>query len=539
MRIALLSFVSCLAIQAAATDLPAGTTWGADARNGAMARPFWADSTNWDLFTTAGHSAVLPGAGGRPFQMRFGGAGLSAENSDATLSQSKPAALQLRGAVEQKAGYVLDFGWINQKANAGEGAPTYEAGRMPWGFDVGAAFGPDRAVAFGLGIRGQFPSNQTQDTSGNPGVMGDFERFQPSLQAARFGMATHFAQAVTLAGKFEMSFDYDSLVHSGATGGLKSLHRFGLVRLPIISMSAQFDRKDLPVQGLADVTFGTIHRIGVMKTLGDAASRLDGANVDFPTHQGDSLRILVGALGRWTRDGHTIRPLLVFERGSMKTQLYAPVTGTKDPFAKGEKLADTGWDWKSQGGTIGAFYSWDRGVAGNLELSSTKKNLQFKDGIERDDESHTDLGMAMGVELSHRLVPQWREKVPTSMEFLLRLGWERRSLAGYEIESGYLSGLNMGYEEALNINPTGTGMNYGYLGADGPNRGWAGQEEQVGMAPTLGGGFDLNLVTFGLGATFLDRALELGTALQIGSLTPNEGDALDLFGWRAELRWSH
>lgn len=539
MRIALLSFVSCLAIQATATDLPAGTVWSADARSGALARPFWTDSTNWNLFSTAGHSAVLPGAEGRSFQMRFGGNGLSAENSDASASQSKPASLQLRGAVDQKAGYVLDFGWINQKASAGEGAPTYEAGRMPWGFDVGAAFGPDRAIAFGLGIRGQYPSSQTQDTSGNPGVMGDFERWQPALQSARFGMATHFAQAVTLAAKFDMSIDYDSLVHSGATGGLKSLHRFGVVRLPIISLSAQFDRDDLPVQGLADVTFGTTHRIGVMKTTGSAQDGLDGANVDFPTHQGDSLRILVGAMGRWSRDGHTIRPVLVFERGSMATQLYAPIAGTKDPFAKGEKLADSGWDWKSEGGTIGAFYSWDGGVAANLELSSAKKNLQFKDGIERDDESHTDLGMAMGVELSHRLVPQWREKVPSSMEFLLRMGWERRSLAGFEIENGYLSGLVTGYEETMNVNPNGDGWNYGYLGADGPNRGWAGQEDKVGLAPELGAGFDLNLFSFGLGATFLERTLELGTALQIGSLTPNAGDALDVFGWRAELRWSH
>ena len=112
---------------------------------------------------------------------------------------------------------------------------------------------------------------------------------------------------------------------------------------------------------------------------------------------------------------------------------------------------------------------------------------------------------------------------------------------GDEIENGFLSGITTGYEESMNINPNRDGWNYGYLGADGPNRGWAGQENAVGLNPMLGGGFDLNLVTFGLGATFLDRALAINTAMQIGSATPDNGalDELDVFGWRAELCWSH
>lgn len=517
MRNALLSLVSCLAFQATATDLPAGSVWSADARSGAMGRPFWTDSANWNLFTVGGHSAVLPGEGGAPVQVRLGSNGLAAENSDASASQSQPAALQLRGTVEQKAGYVLDLGWINQASEV-DGAPSYEAGRFGWGFDVGTAFGPDRAFALGLGIRMRFPSTQTQDTTGS-GVVGDYERFQPSIQALRFGMATHFAQSVTLGARMEASADIDTLVHSGSTAGDKTLHRYVLTRWPIVGLSGQFDKADFPVQGLVDVTFGKTHRIGVMKTLRD----IDPPNVDFPALEGDSLRVLVGAMGRWTRDGHTIRPVLVFERGSLENQMYAPVVGTKDPFAKGDKLRDSGWTTESEGGTLGAYYAWDRGVSANLELSSVKRNLQFRSGMDRDNESHTDMGISMGVELSHRLIPQWREKVPASMEFLLRMGWERRSFAGYQLENGFLAGMTTGYEAPST----------GYID------GWLGQEEEVGIAPDLGTGFDLNLFTFGLGATFLDRALELGTALQVGSLTPNSGDALDVFGWRAELRWSH
>lgn len=525
MRTAYVFLVSCLVVQATASDLPAGSVWAADARSGAMARPFWTDSTNWNLFNTAGHSAVLPGVMSRPVQIRVGTSGIGADNSEAEFSQSEAAALQLRGGIENKAGYILDLGWIDQTVDIKD-YQTYEAGRFPWGFDVGTAFGPDRAFSLGLGARMLYGSNQTQDTSGT-GVAGDFERWQPTIQSLRAGIATHFAQSVTLAGRFEASADIDTLLHSGATNGLKSLHRYVLVRSPIFSLSAQFDKADFPVQGLADVTFGTTHRMGVMKTVGGEGQ--NGSNVDFPALVGDSLRILVGTMGRWTRDGHTIRPVIVYERSSLANQMYAPVVGSKDPFAKGEKLADSGWAQTSEGGTMGAFYSWDRGLAASLELSSYKRNLDFKSGIKREDESHTDLGMGIGIEASHRLVPVWKEKIPESMEFLLRMGWERKSLAGYEIEKGFLHGLTMGYEEPAT----------GYSGGDGPNRGWLGQEAAVGMDPELGPGVDLNLVSFGLGATFLERALEINSALQFGSISPNAGKEFDVFGWRAELRWSH
>lgn len=535
MRTLYVSLVSCLVVQATASDLPAGSVWGADARSGAMARPFWTDSANWNLFNTAGHAAVLPGIMNRPVQVRLGTRGIGADNSDVELSQSEAIALQLRGGLENKAGYILDLGWIGQEA-AIKDAQTYEAGRFAWGFDVGTAFGPDRAFSLGLGARMLYASNQTQDTSGT-GVAGDFERWQPTIQALRVGLATHFAQSVTLAGKIEASADVDTLLHSGATNGLQSLHRYVVVRSPVISLSGQFDRADLPVQGIADVAFGTTHRFGVMKTVGGSApGDADYANVDFPTLLGDSLRILVGTMGRWTRDGHTIRPVLVYERSSLATQMYAPIPGSKDPFAKGSKLVDSGWTMTSEGGTMGAFYSWDRGLGASLELSSYKRNLDFLNGIKRDDESHTDLGMGIGLEASHRLIPAWKERVPESMEFLVRLGWERKSLAGYEIERGFLSGLTMGYEESVAgydgavKDPTGTVVY---------DRGWAGQEYVVGMDPQLGPGVDLNLVSFGLGATFLERALEINTAFQVGSITPNSSDELDVFGWRAELRWSH
>jgi hypothetical protein len=533
MRIALFSFVSCIAAQIAASDLPAGSTWAADARSGAMARPYWTDSANWNLFNAAGHSSVLPGAKGAPLQLRLGTSGIGADNSYATMSQSEVAAFQLRGVIENKAGYILDLGWIDQSAGS-EGGSTYDAGRFAWGFDVGTAFGPDRLVGFGIGARMMFPSSQTQDTA--LGVSGDFERWQPTIQSLRAGLSSHFAQSVTLAAKFEASAVVDTLLHSGAQDGLQSLHRFALVRLPIISLSAQFDKADLPVQGLLDVTFGSTYRMGAMKTLGNAANNPAYANVDFPTLVGDSLRVLVGTMGRWTVDGHTFRPVIVFERGSLKTQMYAPIAGSKDPFAKGEKLSDSGWTQESEGGTLGTSYSWDRGVAANVEFSSVKRNIEFLSGIERENESHTDLGMALGVEASHRLVPVWNEKVPTSMEFFLRMGWERRSLAGFEVQTGFLDGLNMGYEEP----PTGyVGSVKDPTGAVVYDRGWNGQEEYVGMAPSLGYGFDLNLFTFGLGATFLEKALALNTAFQVGSIEPNEGDAFDVFGWRAEVSWSH
>lgn len=527
MRIALASFVSCIAAHVAASDLPAGSTWAADARSGAMARPYWTDSTNWNLFNAAGHSSVLPGARMTPLQLRLGTSGIGAENSNATMSQSELAAFQLRGVIENKAGYILDLGWIDQSAGFDEGT-AYEAGRFAWGFDVGTAFGPDRLVGLGIGARMLFPSNQTQDTA--LGVAGDFERWQPTIQSLRAGLSSHFAQSVTLAAKFEASAVVDTLLHSGATGGMQSLHRFAVVRLPIISLSAQFDKADLPVQGLLDISFGNTYRMGAMKTLGDTTTIIRYANVDFPTLVGDSLRVLVGTMGRWSTNGHTFRPVLVFERGSLKTQMYAPVSGSKDPFAKGDKLVDSGWTQESEGGTLGTFYSWDRGVAANVEFSSVKRNLEFLSGIERENESHTDLGMAIGVEASHRLVPVWKEKVPSSMEFLLRLGWERRSLAGFEVQTGFLDGLTMDYEEPAS----------GYVSdPTGVDRGWAGQEHYVGMAPSLGFGFDLNLFTFGLGATFLDQALALNTAFQVGSIEPNSGDEFDVFGWRAEVRWSH
>lgn len=533
MRIALFSFVSCIAAQVAASDLPAGTVWAADARSGAMGRPYWTDSANWNLFNAAGHSSVLAGAKSTPLQLRLGTSGIGADNSDAEMSQSQPAAFQLSGVIENKAGYVLDLGWINQSAGF-EGGPTYDAGRFAWGFDVGTAFGPDRLVGLGIGARMLYGSNQTQDTA--MGVAGDFERWQPTIQSLRAGLSTHFAQSVTLAAKFEASAVVDTLLHSGATGGMQSLHRFAQVQLPIISISAQFDRADLPVQGLLDVTFGSTYRMGAMKTLGNVTNTPAYANVDFPTLVGDSLRVLVGTMGRWTTNGHTFRPVIVFERGSLKTQMYAPVPGSKNPTAKGEKLVDSGWTQESEGGTLGSFYSWDRGVAASIELSSVKRNLEFLSGIDRETESHTDLGMAIGVEGSHRLVPVWKEKIPSSMEFLLRMGWERKSLAGFEVESGFLNGLTMGYEEP----PTGyTGSVKDPTGTVVYDRGWAGQESNVGMYPEIGFGYDLNLFTFGLGATFLDQALAVNTAFQVGSIEPNEGDEFDVFGWRAEVRWSH
>ena len=144
------------------------------------------------------------------------------------------------------------------------------------------------------------------------------------------------------------------------------------------------------------------------------------------------------------------------------------------------------------------------------------------------------MGMAMGLEVSHRIVPQWKEKVPASMEFSLRLGWERKSLSGLAIEQGYLTGLTTGYES-----PEG-----GYdwplddVTGNAAYHGWQGQEDAVGLAPSLGNGSDLNLLSYGIGASFLDQALQLNAALQSGSWTPNDGDDLDVFGWRAELRWS-
>lgn len=530
MRTVLSILAASLAVSAS-PDMPSGTSWSAEARASAMGHAFWTDTTNWNLYDLAGHSSVLPGIGNKPLEMRVGTQGLDASNSDSKTSQGEVAAAQIRGVVEGKAGYRLDLGYSTQQLQVAE-SPDYKATRLRWGFDLGTAFGPDRLVSMGLGFRARVPSNQTQDSSGFGGAPGEFKRWQPGLEALRVGMGFHFAEAVTLAGKLDASLDVDTLLHAVSPEGYKSMHRFVVARFPIISLSAQLDKSTWPVQAIGDVTFGTTHRIGVMKTVGGApgSGLPNGANVDFPTLIGDSLRVLAGFLGRWTKDGHTFRPLLTFEAASMRTQAYAPVKGTKDPFSKGEQLLDTGWTRSSESAILGSAYSWDRGLNASLELSSTKKNLLFDKGlVSQEDESHTDLGFSLGLELSHRLVPQWKAKVPSSMEYLLRLGWERKSLSGYEIERGYLAGLTTGYEE-----PVG-----GYTGVSSTDlRGWAGQEEYVGLAPTLGGGGDLNLFSFGLGATFLEKVLEVNTAIQTGTWTPDGGDDFSVFGWRAELRWS-
>lgn len=537
MRIAIITLATSFAV-AASPDMPSGTSWGADARSAALAHAFWTDSSNWNLYDLAGHSAVLPGLGTKSLELRAGTQGLGAEGSGAKASQNQAGLLQIRGAVENKAGYRLDFGTISQTYVPGEGAPEYEASRMRWGFDLGTAFGPDRLVGLGLGARFRLPSRQTQDTSGEGNAPGSFERWQPGLEALRLGMAFHFAKAVTLAGKFEASADIDTLEHAIQPTGNRSLHRFGVVRLPVLSFSAQFQRPDLPVQGIADLTFGTVRRIGVMKTVGGPVQgggpEIPGANVDFPTLVGDSLRFLMGVMGSWTKNGHTVRPLFTYEGTSLSTQVYEPIKGTKDPFKSGPALQDTGWVTTSQSAILGCSWTWDRGVGGNLELSSTKRNLDFDQGMsEWEDQSHTDMGMAMGVEVSHRIVPQWKEKVPASMDFSLRLGWERKSLSGLSIEQGHLAGLTTGYESPVD------GYDWPVDGMDNSlNHGWKGQEDVVGLAPTLGGGSDLNLFSYGVGASFLDRALQVDAALQSGTWTPNGGSDLDVFGWRAELRWS-
>jgi hypothetical protein len=538
MRIAIITLATSLAV-GASPDMPSGTSWGADARSAAMAHAFWTDSANWNLYDLAGHSAVLPGLGTKSLELRVGTQGLSAEGDQIKTSQTQAGLFQIRGAVENKAGYRLDLGTTSQSFKAGEGAPEYEASRLRWGFDLGTAFGPDRLVGLGLGARLRLPSNQTQDTSGAGNAPGSFERWQPGLEALRVGMAIHFAKSVTLAGKFEASADVDTLEHVIQPTSYRSLHRFGVVRLPVLSFSAQFQKSDFPIQGITDLTFGTVRRIGVMKTVGgpiEGGRTINGANVDFPTLVGDSLRFLMGAMGSWTTKGHTIRPLLTFEVTSLSTQVYEPIKGTKDPFKSGPALLDTGWITTSQSAIMGCSWAWDRGVGGHVELSSTKRNLNFDKGMEAwEDESHTDMGMAWGLEVSHRVVPAWKEKIPSSMDFSLRLGWERKSLSGTSIEQGYLAGLTTGYESPESgystapLDPT-TGAILG--------RGWSGQEDAVGLAPSLGGGSDLNLLSYGLGASFLEGVLQVDAALQSGTWTPNGGEDLDAFGWRAELRWS-
>jgi len=537
MRIAIITLCSSFAVLAS-PDMPSGTAWSGEARSAAQGHVFWTDSTNWNLFDLAGHSSVLPGIGTKSLEIRVGSHGLAASDTDTKASQNEVGAIQLRGAVENKVGYRLDLGYSTQELQFTRYSPDYQSSRLRWGFDVGTAFGPDRLVGLGLGMRTRFPSSQTQDSSGLGGAPGKFERWQLGVEDLRLGMSFHFANAITLAGKFDASGDYDSMVHTTTNPAMRSMHRFAVVRLPIISLSGQVDRPEWPVQGIGDVTFGTTHRMGVMKTVGtfQPDGKLVGnANVDFPVLQGDSLRILAASMGRWGKDGHTFRPVLAFEAASLKTQVYSPVKGSKSPLDKGDVLADTGWEQSSESAILGCAYSWDRGVSGNLEFSSSKRNLDFDKGFDQKlNESHTDLGVSMGVEMSHRLVPQWKDKVPSSMEYFLRLGWERKSLAGDEIERGYLAGLTTGYEEPA----TGYSPAAYPDGSLVPHRGWAGQESKVGLRPSLGAGADLNLVTYGIGATFLDRALEVNASLESGSWTPDAGGELSVFGWRTELRWS-
>lgn len=492
---------------------------------------FWTDSTNWSLFELSGQPAVLPGEMDKPLELRVGANGFGLSNSSVDAGQQEVAAMQMRGGVDGKAGYRLDLGWTSQKLDFKD-LRAYEAGRLRWGFDLGTAFGPDRLVAFGIGLRARVPSNQTQDSSGT-GLTGTLERWQPGLEAARFGVAFHMAEALTLAGRLDASADVDTLLHTTSVGWQKTLHRFVVARFPVIGLGAQFRKDDVPVEGIADVTFGTVHRMGVMKLIGgpDAqGSDHPGVNTDFPKLVSDSLRILVGMMGRYVRDEHTVRPLLVIENASLATDAFAPVPGTKDIFAKGAALPDTGWTTSRFAFTLGSRYTWEGGVSADLEYGRISKELAFEKGMKDDhpDQEHVDQGVSIGFDLSHRLIPALAEKVPEGQAYQLRMGWERWSVSGWDLQSGFLGNVTTGYEAPSS----------GYSPLSAVNRGWAGQEEAVGLDPDLGMGADLSRFSFGFGASFADGTLSLDGSLQVGTLAPDAGKDFDLFGWRTELRWS-
>ena len=506
-----------------------GTDARADARSAAMGSPFWSDSSRYNLFTLAGNPIGLIPGSGKNLGLQLTSSGTSLSGGGAKASEAYPFGFELATADSGKYGLRLGVEYETQEWQAGSTTPDYQATRMHWGMDVGANLFGNRFLTLGFGFRGRIPSNQTQDTSGQPGTNGKLERWQPALEALRFSLGSRIADFATLSARVEAGATADSLNHTPATGTNRIQDRFGRVLLPFIGFGAQFDRSDLPASGLLEYGFGSTYRIGAMK------STENGANIDMPQLTTDSSRFIAAATGRVDKvPDHVFRPAMAVYLISGKTQAYSPIKGAQstDFTRKGPGMADTNWTLSRSGFALAMGWEWTGGLKASLEWERQGQKLSLGKGLGGIDEERADHRISLGVQADHILIPALREAVPAGMGYCLRLGLRKQSLAGTELEPGFLQGLTTGYE------PNGTYPNR----YSESNHDWSGLAvaNAAGLNPSLGAGSDELAYSFGLGATFLNGKLGFDAALILDNWQADAAGSPELggLGWNLGMRWS-
>jgi hypothetical protein len=505
----------------------AGTDARADARGAALGSPFWADSSRYNLFTLAGNPIGLIPGSGKFLTLQATSAGTSLSGGGATAADNHPFGFELLTADSNKYGLRLGVDYETQELQTAPGAPDYQASRLHWGMDVGANLVGNRYLTMGFGLRGRIPSNQTQDTSGRAATNGELERWQPALEAVRLSLGSRIADFATLSARVEAGAEADSLNHTPATGSNRIQHRFGRVLLPFVGFGAQFDRPDLPASGVLEYGFGTAYRIGVLKSTGN------GANIEMPQLTTDSSRFLAAATGRVDKlPGHLFRPAMAVYLISGKTQAYSPIKGAQstDFTRKGAAMADTSWTLSRNGIALALGWEWAGGLEANLEWERQGQELSRGKGLGGTTDERADHRISLGVQADHTLIPVLREAVPAGTGYCLRLGLRKQSLAGTELEPGFLSGLTTGYE------PNG---NYPKAYSE-TNHDWTEVADAVGLNPTLGAGSDELAYSFGIGAVFLGGKLGVDAALVLDTWQADAAGSPELsgLGWNLGLRWS-
>jgi hypothetical protein len=219
---------------------------------------------------------------------------------------------------------------------------------------------------------------------------------------------------------------------------------------------------------------------------------------------------------------------------SGKTQAYSPIKGAQstDFTRKGPAMADTNWTLSRSGFALALGWEWTGGLKASLEWERQGQKLSLGKGLGGIDEERADHRISLGVQADHILIPALREAVPAGMGYCLRLGLRKQSLAGTELEPGFLQGLTTGYE------PNGTYPNR----YSESNHDWSGfpVANAAGLNPSLGSGSDELAYSFGLGATFLNGKLGFDAALILDSWQSDAAGSPELggLGWNLGMHWS-